>query len=256
MKGTRYKVAAVSYLNTLPFIFGLQNHDIKSRIDMEVVHPSVCAEKLLGDQVDIGLVPVVVLPEIPKNGSLFDYGIAADGKVRSVILYSRVPIQEVRTITLDYQSRTSINLARILAHNYWKVEVQWIQGRPGFEDQELEHSEAAVVIGDRSFEKPARYEYIYDLADEWKTYSGLPFVFAAWMSNKPIDGDFREGFKEALEYGITHLEDTVNAMGTGQVIDKDDLLEYLKTNIHFRLDDQKKSGMQQFLNELTLLEHE
>ena len=256
MEGTRIKVAAVSNLNTLPFIYGLQNHEIKSRIEMEVVHPAECAEKLVREQVDIGLVPVVVLPEVLENGSLFDFGIAADGKVRSVIMYSNVAVDEVTSITLDYQSRTSIMLARILAHDHWHIDVDWIYGTPGFEDRELKNSEAAVVIGDRSFTLAGQYPYVYDLAEEWKMHTGLPFVFAAWASNKSLSREFQKHFNDALEYGIAHIDESVDTLGRNQVIGQSDLRDYLKTNIQFRLDDLKMDGLQRFLNELTLLKDE
>jgi len=223
---------------------------------MVLVHPSECANKLLMNKVDIGLVPVAVLPEILEEGFIFDYGICAEGKVRSVILASPVPIHDITAVTLDYQSRTSVLLARILAQNHWYIDVKWIQGRPGFEDRDLKGSEAAVVIGDRSFIMATRYPYIYDLADEWHTYTGLPFVFAVWSANKSIDPVFQTGFNEALEFGVTHLEETVSVLGQKQVIDQTDLLDYLHTNIQFRLDNHKKEGLQRFLNELTLLKNE
>src|ERR1043165_5988838 len=108
------RVSAVNYLNSKPFIFGLQNSDIINEIDLQLDIPSVCADKLEENKVDIGLVPVAILPELEEHHIISDYCIGADGEVSSVLLLSDVPLDEIKSIHLDYQSRTSVMLAQVL----------------------------------------------------------------------------------------------------------------------------------------------
>ena len=108
------KVSAVSYLNTIPFIYGLRNSELMQQIDLYIDCPSVCADKLINNQVDIGLVPVVILDQLNNPKIISDYCIGANGPVDTVCIYSDVPIEEIESIYLDYQSRTSVELLKIL----------------------------------------------------------------------------------------------------------------------------------------------
>ena len=110
----KYKVSAVSYLNTIPFIYGLKNSPIFDQIELSLDYPALCADKLLNNQVDIGLIPVATIPKIKNAQIISDYCIGSDGKVDTVCLYSNVPILEIESIALDYQSRTSIELLKLL----------------------------------------------------------------------------------------------------------------------------------------------
>lgn len=251
----QYKVSAVSYLNTLPFIYGLEHHNFSNRIDLTLDNPAVCAEKLLTGQADIGLIPVATIPQLRQARIISDYCIGAKGKVKSVILYSKVPLEQIKTIWLDNQSRTSVKLIRILALNYWFITPQWKNAAPGFEKTALKKGEAGVIIGDRAFPLTEKYPYIYDLSEEWKNYTGLPFVFAAWTANKKIDEEFLKEFNGALYYGITHLKETVDSFSDNNFLDKASLLAYLKNNISFSLNEQKQKGMNRFFEELNTLKN-
>ena len=104
------KISAVSYLNTVPFIHGLKQSDLIHNIDLQLDYPSICADKLINRTVDLALVPVVVIPKLKDSHIISDYCIGADGAVDTVCLYSDVPITEIESIALDYQSRTSVAL--------------------------------------------------------------------------------------------------------------------------------------------------
>jgi chorismate dehydratase len=249
----KYRVSAVSYLNTLPFIYGLKQHDFSGKIDLSLDNPAVCAEKLLTGQADIGLIPVAVIPHLRHARIISDYCIGAKGKVKSVILYSTVPLKQIKTIWLDNQSRTSVRLIRILAQNFWQISPGWEKGPPGFEKSRLKIGEAGVIIGDRAFPITEKYPYIYDLSEEWENYTGLPFVFAAWTANKKINKEFLREFNGALKYGVTHPEETVNSFSDNNYLDKTSLLAYLKNNISFSLDKEKQKGMNRFFEELNTL---
>lgn len=208
--------------------------------------PSKCAEKLLTNQVDIGLVPVAILPELPEYHILTDYCIGANQKVNSVILVSDVPLEEMEEILLDYQSKSSINLVQVLAKNYWKISPKFTHAKVGFENQ-VNRKTAAVIIGDRTFNLSKPYQYIYDLAEEWYKFTGLPFAFACWVANKPIAPEFVEKLNQALAFGVTHIQESIG-LANNNGITFDQLQNYLTNDISYELNDDKRKSIQLFLD--------
>src|ERR1043165_2452154 len=198
------KVSCVRYLNSQPFIYGLKNSPVINEIDLSLDIPSVCAEKLLNGNVDIGLVPVAVISELKESHIISDYCIGADGKVETVLLLSDVPLEKIETVLLDYQSRTSVLLVKMLAGRFWKISPQWVDGENNFENK-ISGAMAGLVIGDRTFTLKNNFKYVYDLAEEWKKFTSLPFVFACWVSNKIISDDFILRFNAALEKGLQQI---------------------------------------------------
>ena len=175
----KYKVSAVSYLNTIPFIYGLKNSLIFDQIELSLDFPALCADKLIRGEVDIALAPVVSIPQLHNLHIISDYCIGANGAVDTVCLYSDVPISEIESIALDYQSHTSVELLKILLREYWYLNPELKKADIGFEDN-IKGKHAALVIGDRAFDFQTKHNYIYDLSANWKQLTGLPFVFAAW----------------------------------------------------------------------------
>ena len=125
------------------------------------------------------------------------------------MLVSMVPIEEIETIVLDYQSRTSVLLVRILARDYWKISPHWQNGGVKYIQEDIKGTTAGVIIGDRVFEAETKFPYVYDLGEAWKAHTGLDFVFACWVANRPIDRTFVLKFEEALEHGIVHIPDVI-----------------------------------------------
>lgn len=242
----KIKVSAVSYLNTVPFVYGLKNSGILDKTELSLDIPSICAEKLISGKVDIGLIPVAAIPKLSYSKIISNYCIGAVGRVKSVILASNVPLEKIETIYLDYQSRTSVNLVKVLAKHYWKKEVKWKNTGPGFETTVIEGNSAAVIIGDRTFAAVKQYIYIYDLAEEWYNFTNKPFVFAAWVANKDIPAKLENEFNKALRYGIEHIEEAAkeHRLKIEKCIN---LVDYLKNDISYPLDNDKKEGMTTFL---------
>src|SRR5687768_5763961 len=176
-----YRISAVSYLNTKPFIYGIEKVLDPKLYSLQLDIPSVCAEKLVSGQADLGLVPVAVLPQLKEYYLVSDFCIGAVGAVDSVMLYSFVPLGEIEEVLLDYQSRTSLLLARVLAKEYWKICPRWVNAGEGFEN-DIRDRTAAVVIGDRTFSLSGKFPFQYDLSAEWHKMTGLPFVFACWVA--------------------------------------------------------------------------
>ena len=170
-------------------------------LELIIDYPSRIGDMLIRDEIDMGLVPVAVITRMPEYYINGNYGIGSDGPVASVCLFSETPVQEIRRVLLDYQSRTSVELARILLERYWKVRPELVNADFDFQDQ-IRGTTAGVVIGDRAFQQRKISSYVYDLGEAWKNMTGLPFVFAAWISNKPLDPEFIARFDEANRMGV------------------------------------------------------
>ncbi len=242
---SKIRVSAISYTNTVPFIYGLENSSIINHIELSKDIPSECAKKLLENKADIGLVPVAVIPKIFNAEVVSDFCIGATGPARSVILGSYKPIDKIETIYLDYHSRSSVMLARILAKKAWNIKVKWADTTEGFENQ-INEANAAVIIGDKVFSVEQKFTYKYDLAHEWVKFTGLPFVFAVWASNKPLGQLFKTEFNNALKKGIESI-DIIDKSNFSHLPKHVDPIDYLKNNLSFTFDDKKKKGMELFL---------
>jgi len=244
-KTQKIKVSAVSYLNTLPFIYGINNSDVINDIDLSLDIPSDCAIKLKNGEVDLGLVPVAILPELKEYHIISDYCIGADGKVDSVALFSDVPLDEIENVYLDYQSKTSVALVQLLAKKLWKITPKWINATEGFENK-ITGNTAGVIIGDRTFNLSKTYPYKYDLAEEWFNYTGLPFVFACWVSNKELPETFIKNFNSSLKNGVNNIDKVIFNHNEDN-LSKETLHRYLTQNISYLLDDNKRKAIEAFL---------
>jgi chorismate dehydratase len=176
-----------------------------------------------------------------------DYCIGANRNVRTVMLLSNCPFDEIKTIYLDYRSRSSVNLTKVLAKNSWKKEYQWVNTSKAFDFINIGLSEAVVLIGDQCFEFENSFRYKTDLATEWKNFTGLPFVFACWVSNKILDDDFINEFNQALKLGVNNIDLVVKKFGNSGVITGEVLKEYLVENIDYSFNHEKKTGLKLFL---------
>lgn len=208
--------------------------DILHAIDLSLDIPSVCANKLIENQVDIGLVPVAALLHIKDYHIISNYCIGANGAVDSVFIFSNKPILEIETLQLDAQSNTSNLLSKVLLKYHWKINPELV---------ETGVADAIVQIGDRTFLNRNQFKYHYDLALEWHKFTGLPFVFAVWASNKIISDDFKTAFNAALEYGLNHR---MKMIANLEEVKNIDLEDYLMKKIDFNLDQDKLAALAKF----------
>lgn len=244
MAVNKVRISAVSYLNTIPFVYGIQNSGLEG-FELSLDTPSECARKLITGQVDLGLVPVAAIIDVDHPHILTDYCIGADGPVRTVNILSDVPIEEVENIYLDYQSRTSVLLAKIMVSRWWKVKPNLLDAFPGYE-QKIKGTTAGLVIGDRVFTEAKKHAYSYDLAEEWKKMTNLPFTFAMWVANKPLSPEFKKNFSRALEFGLLNKTKAVE-LYEGSNINKENLLDYLENAISYNFDSKKDEALHQYL---------
>ena len=240
------RVGAVSYLNTKPFIWGLEQSPVWRELILSRDFPAAIARQLKDDQLDLGLLPVAAIAQLKESHIVTDYCIGSEGPVASVAIFSNVPLEEVSTIWLDYQSKTSVALAQILMQEYWHLNPQWKQGDADFINR-IGGTEAAVVIGDRALELIPKHKYMYDLGAAWTAHTGLPFVFAAWVANKELPPTFLTAFNAALKWGVEHIDQLIAQLPQVGY----DIATYFHTNIRYELTDASKAGMELFLQKLT-----
>lgn len=241
----KIRVGAVSYLNTKPLLYGIEGGPIINDIELVLDYPSRLAAMLASDDIDMALLPVAAMPGIPGARIVSEYGIAASGTVASVAIFSQVPIEQISNVYLDYQSRTSVRLAQLLLRHFWKQEVNYLQAPANYIEQ-IDGATAGVIIGDRALQQLANFEYVYDLAEAWKTYTGLDFVFAAWVANKSLPPEFIVKFNEANAAGLSRIDEIVAATPFPAY----NLNTYYNENIRYLLDEAKRLGLAKFLSSL------
>ncbi len=238
-------ISVVSYLNSLPFISGLEKLSKTERIILSKDIPSECARKLLTGEADIGLVPVAVIPQLKEYHIISDYCIGAFKEVQSVMLYSHVPLKEIKTILLDHHSRTSAMLIQLLAKEHWKISLQFIHDADTNE-KIIEGKTAALVIGDRALAMQGKFPFQFDLATAWFEMTGLPFVFACWVSNRKLEDDFVSRFNEALKSGV-ESRNRLSLENYSPELSPAVKSKYLNNIICYELNDEMKAGMKRFL---------
>lgn len=241
---TKIKVGIVSYLNTKPLLYGLTRPPISDQIELIADYPSRLCEKLLNNEIDLGLVPIAVFPELPEYYIVGDYCIATEGEIASVALFSEVPMKEIKKIYLDYQSRSSVALLQFLVKEYWGIDPEIVQSENDDYRKEIKGTTAGLVIGDRAFEQRKISTFIYDLGSEWKKITGLPFVFAAWVSTKKLPDHFIELFNKANALGLEHIDEIVAEENFGLY----DMKKYYKLHLSYLLDDSKRKALKKFLD--------
>jgi chorismate dehydratase len=245
----KVKVTAVSYLNTIPFLYGIRHSAVNEFVDLRVATPAQCAVQLEAGDTDLALMPVAATLRIPNCEMISNYCIGAVRNVRSVALLSNKELADIHTVYLDPESRTSVLLARILLKNYWQHPANF---KP-FNHTAIRDGEACVLIGDKVFEHESQFRYHYDLAETWIKYTGYPFAFAAWTATRPLSNSFIEQFNKALNYGLQHIPEALKEPPQGQrdrilPCSFDTALEYLTKNISYSFDAEKKKGLEKFLS--------
>jgi chorismate dehydratase len=251
----KIRISAISYLNTLPFLYGINHSNLLSDFEFELDYPAISAQKVIENKVDIALIPVAAIPLVKQVHFISDYCIGAHHEVKSVLLLSDVPLSRIKSVLLDYQSRTSVNLVKVLANKYWNISPEWIPAKVGFENN-ISGNTAGVVIGDRTFSLYHDHPYVYDLSSEWYKLTNMPFVFATWVSNKKISSEFIERFNEALKFGISHIQEVTEDYYRNNPNSGIDLYAYYTKNISYNFDPEKKKALMlfyQYLLELLLI---
>jgi predicted solute-binding protein len=275
---TKPRVCAVSYLNTVPLVWGMLHSpdpELREAFDLSFALPSDCAAQLASGEADIGIIPVIEMAR--QNLDYFrGAGIACHGPVRSILLISKVSISRIKTLAVDAASRTSVMLARVILAEKYGVEPQLIP-RPADLAAMLGEADAALIIGDpalhldpetllgnaRKTERgasqfPARlpvraapfalpFEAL-DLGGEWTSMTGLPMVFAVWSGRKEmIQERYANVFLESCRYGVRHAADIARIEGPSRGIGEELALRYITQHIVYELEERDYQGLELYL---------
>ena len=207
-------------------------------------------ENFKNNLADVALVPVGALTELSGYHIFSDYCIGAENKVRTVTLMSQVPLNEITDIALDYQSKTSVRLAKLLAEKYWKIKPEFRQASKGYEKQ-ITDTSAAVIIGDRVFEHENNVKYIFDLSEEWYNWKKLPFVFAVWIARNNVPKEVLQQINKALEYGVENINPSIDEFFNQEVssMNKNTITKYLHQNIKYNFNETMQQSIRIFLKE-------
>ena len=229
----RWRIGVVSYFNTQPLLLGIEKADFLSKIELVKDYPAKVAQALIDGQIDIGLVPVATTPLLSNPHIVSDFCIGTKTKVASVAIFSKVPMDQIASIYLDYQSRTSVQLARILLKAYWKKDIQFLHAEEGY-IQKIAGTTAGVIIGDRALANLTEFEYVYDLGEAWIEHTA-----------------FKTLFNHANAYGVEHIEEVLDQLPART--HGYDMETYYTKNIEYRLTDTMQQGMQLFLEKVKQL---
>ncbi|MFN0274605.1 MAG: menaquinone biosynthetic enzyme MqnA/MqnD family protein [Chitinophagales bacterium] len=247
---SKLSISLVSYLNTKPFLYGIQHSDFGATCDLQLDVPSESGRKILQNEVDIALAPVAVLHTLPNAKIITEYCIGATKKVQTVSLFSNVPIEKIQTIYPDTHSLTSIQLLKILLKEYWKRDC--VLADSFISDSSLlQKNEAILAIGDKSFSLQGNFQFQYDLAEAWHNLTGLPFVFAAWITRKNISSEQEQQLNNALQYGMQHIPQVIEELQSA-LLSHEELNYYFTENISYNFDNKKKLALNVFLQKIKL----
>ena len=236
------KIIAVSYLNTIPFIYGLRHH-ANFGVELLLAPPADCYQKFLDGEADVALVPAAMVPSLGDAEIVTDYCIGALDKVRTVVVVSNTPIDKVRRIYLDAHSKTSVQLCGYLAKKLWHIEPEWVSLLDYEQLNHAEEGDAFLLIGDKVFDNESKFAYSYDLAEEWHKATKLPFTFAVWVARKGLSYDVRDELQAAFTFGVEHIYE---AILESDYADREYAYEYLTRNIDFLFDIQKHNALKKF----------
>lgn len=242
------RVSFIDFLNAVPlgwdFLYGSSQQTFKILYDV----PSQCARHMESGEADVGLIPVIEYQRIAGLRILSDISIASHREARSVLFASRKPIQQVRSVALDPSSRTSVALLKILFQkSYRNHDVRYFPAQPDAV-QIPGDADAALVIGNPALRLCREGLHVYDLANEWFEWTGLPFVFAFWAVRGAVSlsRSDKQRFYKSREAGLKNVEEIARIYSERLQIGQDEIVRYLTRNLDFELDGRNLQGLTHF----------
>jgi predicted solute-binding protein len=268
----KLRVSVVEYLNTAPLVWGFTNGPLAGRYDLSFAVPSQCAEQLRRGEVDLGIIPAIEYQRMEGMAVLPGMAVAAKDAVRSILVVSRVPIEQARRVALDASSRSSQALVRMLCAERWRTKPEFVTAPPDPAAM-LREADAALLIGDPALRldvqlaqlaaKPRSGEYccggdpsqwpiagmesiyLYDVAHEWRALTGLPCVLAIWVGRRDaISPQVVADFAGSKEYGVARIGEIAEAAAEKLELPATELESYLRENIDFGLDAENRAGLE------------
>lgn len=273
-KMTKLRISIVEYLNTAPLVWGFTEGPLTDKYDLSFTVPSLCAEALRQGAADIAIIPAIEYQRIGGIVALPGMAVAAKGEVRSILVVAKKPIDMAKKIALDYSSRSSAALVRLLAKDLWKIQPEFIETAPDPSEM-LKHADAALVIGDPALRVALKMEalnskvpsdeaccqgdfedmpvpghetvFIYDVAYQWEEMTGKPCVLAIWAGRRDaITPEVVADFQASKQYGLDRFREIAEAASVKLDLPPRALERYLTDNINFDLDEENLAGLRLF----------
>jgi chorismate dehydratase len=260
---SRLRIAAIRFLNPAPLMWDFEhpplNSHLAERYQIDWMLPSECADRLASGAADIGLIPIAALATTPGLGILPGCTIASKGRVRSLLLVRRAnqPLSQLRSVAADVASRTTLAHTRILFHHWGNPDVPFLPAVADL-DAMLDRADAAIIIGDPAlmaleeqanrFERTGEELIYHDLAQEWRTLTGLPFVSAVWGTacGNPLDDSIAQDFLQSRNHGLQNIDALVTEWSRQLPLSEQTIHDYLTTSIHYILDEECLEAMRVF----------
>jgi chorismate dehydratase len=242
---SRLRISVVQYLNSVPLIWGMLHGRQQGQHELQFATPACCADAVRDGKADIGIIPAIEYHRIDHLQIISGISIASKSRVRSVLLLSKVPIEKIQSVAVDTSSRTSVAFLRILLGKFYSRTVDFIPSAPRPEEM-LKGADSALVIGDPALTYRGTAE-VYDLAAEWKKFTGLPFVFAFWAGHADKNlARCRGDFEESRDFGLAHVDDIAAEYALKLNLQPADVKVYLTENIDYSLDEENCKGLRLF----------
>lgn len=246
MPATLLKISVVQYLNTVPLVWGMLKGNQRDKFEMSFTTPAGCADAVRRKQAEVGIIPSIEYQRLERAQIIPGISVASKGEVKSVLLLSKAPIEKVQTVAVDNSSRTSAALLRILMRKFYARFIQVTASAPNPEAM-LERADAALVIGDPALTYTGPAPHRYDLAAEWKKFTGLPFVFALWVGYEGSKlAKLSKDFEASRDYGLSHLDEIAAAYAPKLKMEVEGVKVYLARNIDYSLDEENREGLRLF----------
>jgi chorismate dehydratase len=252
-----FRISAISFLNTAPLMWDFENGEAAARLrehfEISYTIPSRCAEQLKEGSADIGIIPVAAYTTIPDLVIVPDVAIAAKNKVRSILLVSKVPLDKIRSVATDDSSRTSAALVEIYLRKFVGIDPGFSRQKPVLKEM-LQWHDAALLIGDPALQAQASQAnpkgyFVYDMAEEWRRWTGRSFVFAFWsirkaaLQGRSAEPNIAQVFQQSRDNGLKHIPEISAAWAPKLDLSAQVISDYLTENVDYTLDAENLEGL-------------
>lgn len=273
----KLRISIVEFLNSAPLVWGFTDGPLAGRYDLSFAVPSQCAEDLRAGRVDVGIIPAVEYQRMENVVALPGMAVASKNEVRSILVFSKVPIEQAQSFALDTNSRSSVALARILCRRHWNIAPEFIDSAPNA-DEMLARADAALIIGDPALSLRLKVDaqaakvpqgkdcgccgegeplikgvetlFIYDVAQQWREMTGRPCVLAIWVARRgAVTPEILADFQASLAYGLAHIGEIAEGAALKLDLPPRALERYLTENIDFSLDGENLAGLDLYYQE-------
>jgi chorismate dehydratase len=273
----KLRISIVEFLNTAPLVWGFTDGPLAGRYDLSFAVPSQCAEDLRAGRVDVGIIPSIEYQRMENVVALPGMAVAAKNEVRSLLVISKVPVEQAESFALDTNSRSSVGLVRLLCRRHWNITPEFIDSAPD-PDQMLARADAALIIGDPALNLRLRMDaleakvpqaenccgrdgneqliknvqtlFVYDVAQQWREMTGLPCVLAIWVARRGmVTPEIVADFQASREYGLARIPEIAEGAALKLDLPPRDLERYLSENIDFSLDEENLAGLRLYYEE-------